>query len=110
MAQESPSATEPDPPAENPGSLRVSRRVPRWAFGLLPLVALVVFFLPGWLDVSTHGTGRALSGVTLGHVSVASLTSAELITKVSAYAKELAARKVGVKVGSKRFELEAEKL
>src|SRR5262249_45633243 len=37
-------------------------------------------------------------------------TNAELVARVSAYAKELATRKVGVKVGSKRFELEAEKL
>ena len=110
MAQESPSATEPDPAAENPGSTPAARRVPRWAFGLLPLVALLVFSLPGWLDASAHGAGRTLSGVTLGHTSIASLTSAELAAKITAYAKGLAARKVGVKVGGKRFELEAERL
>ena len=84
--------------------------MPRWAFALVPVVALLVFFLPGWLDASTHGTGHALSGVTLGHVSVASLTSAELVTKVTAYAKQLTARRLGVRVGNKRFELAAERL
>ena len=109
MAQE----TAPDAPTEQPAANEDSPRGPQkpsrarpWLLGAVPVVALALFALPPWLDARAAGPSRTLSGVTLGHVSLARMGGDELSAKVTAHAKALSVRPLVVRVAGKRFEVE----
>ena len=109
-----PQETAPDAPTDAPAANDVSRekprRVRRWMLAIVPLVAVVIFVTPPWLDAGEAGPSRTLSGVTLGHASIAHLAHEALVATVSGHEKVLMAHRLAVRVAGKRFELEPAKL
>lgn len=110
MAQETAPDEPTDPPRANEPSPRKSTRVRPWWLAALPIAALLVFALPPWLDMRTAGADRTLSGVTLGHASVAHLGRDELGARIASQTKVLLAQKLAVRIAGKRFEVEPERL
>jgi vancomycin resistance protein YoaR len=110
MPQETAPDGPTDAPAANDLSREKARRMRAWLLALLPLVAVVIFVVPPWVDASEAGPRRTLSGVTLGRASLTHLAHEALISKVSGHEKVLMAHHVGVRVAGKRFEVEPARL
>jgi vancomycin resistance protein YoaR len=84
-------------------------KFPRATLRALPAIAALLvitgaLFIP-WLDARSAGPDRVLGGVTLGGLTIARHTRAELDADIAAYARSLAARKLAVTLLGKRFEL-----
>jgi vancomycin resistance protein YoaR len=110
MPQETAPDAPTDAPAANDPSREKQRRARVWMVALLPLVAVVIFVTPPWLDAGEAGPGRTLSGVTLGRASIAHLAPEALASKVIGHEKVLMAHHLVVRVAGKRFELEPARL